>query len=279
MPSIIGQKKIIDRLKTYTLKTAPKTILFLGQHGCGKSLIANHFAEQLQIDPVYIDLNDTGGTVDSLRDDLSNFFKSPIEKLYLIDLTGASIQAQTILLKYIEEPSSNMYFVLMAESEINILPTILNRCIKFIFETYTVEQLKKLDWAISDLDLDKNLVYSICKTPGQLLELNDVKNIKDLHSLCENIVTKAYLAPYENIIKISTKINYSSDYDKFDFDLFFKILTYTTFEEFKQNNTEFSFKLYNYIIQQQSKCAVITKPVLKEHFMLNFLDSLWRLAH
>ena len=37
MNAVIGQEKLVKALEGYTLETAPKTILFLGQSGCGKS--------------------------------------------------------------------------------------------------------------------------------------------------------------------------------------------------------------------------------------------------
>ena len=48
MNAVIGQEKLVKALEGYTLETAPKTILFLGQSGCGKSWIANAFAKQLE---------------------------------------------------------------------------------------------------------------------------------------------------------------------------------------------------------------------------------------
>ena len=142
MNAVIGQEKLVKILDGYTLHTVPKTMLFLGPSGCGKSWIAARFAESLKLPVVNIDSTIT-------PEKLIEYYQSPIEKMYIIDLKGIDEKQQNKFLKFIEEPSATMYIILTAESEIGILPTILNRCMKYHFEEYTVDQLKQFDWAMT----------------------------------------------------------------------------------------------------------------------------------
>lgn len=272
MNLVIGQPKLVKILESYTVQNMPKTMLFLGPHGCGKSWIAARFAEQLGLETVTIqdnDLTQDNGGFEKLLD----YYECPIEKLYLIDLHGMNVLNQQRLLKFIEEPSQTMYIILMAESELGVLPTILNRCIKYVFEPYTIDQLKQFDWVTS---LDEELVYQICKTPGQLNEFT-VDNVKETVSLCNTIIDKIKFANYANTLSISTKIRCKDDENKIDFDIFFEILTYLAFKKFKETNDELSFKIYQYTVRERSK--IVSVAFAKENFLLSFFDGLWRLTH
>ena len=265
MNAVIGQEKLVKALEGYTLETAPKTILFLGQSGCGKSWIANAFAKQLDLEVVVV-------TPDSTAEKLIEYYQCPINKMYLIDLKDIVEKDQNKFLKFIEEPSKTMNIILMAESTVGILPTILNRCVKYVFEPYTPEQLKQFDWAVN---CSEEIAYEICKTPGQLLELS-ADNLDQALGLCRAIVSSVDKANYANTLSIITKINLKDDAKKIDFKLFFDLMTYVAFDDYKKNNNELSFKIYLYTIRQQAKALNIN--VAKEAFLLNYLDNIWRLA-
>ena len=265
MNAVIGQEKLVKALEGYTLETAPKTILFLGQSGCGKSWIANAFAKQLDLEVVVV-------KPDSTAEKLIEYYQCPINKMYLIDLKDIVEKDQNKFLKFIEEPSKTMNIILMAESTVGILPTILNRCVKYVFESYTPEQLKQFDWAVN---CSEEIAYEICKTPGQLLELS-ADNLDQALGLCRAIVSSVDKANYANTLSIVTKINLKDDAKKIDFKLFFDLMTYAAFDDYKKNNNELSFKIYLYTIRQQAKALNIN--VTKEAFLLNYLDNIWRLA-
>ena len=265
MNAVIGQEKLVKALEGYTLETAPKTILFLGQSGCGKSWIANAFAKQLDLEVVVVQ-------PDSTAEKLIEYYQCPINKMYLIDLKDIVEKDQNKFLKFIEEPSKTMNVILMAESTVGILPTILNRCVKYVFEPYTPEQLKQFDWAVN---CSEEIAYEICKTPGQLLELS-ADNLDQALGLCRAIISSVDKANYANTLSIVTKINLKDDAKKIDFKLFFDLMTYAAFDDYKKNNNELSFKIYLYTIRQQAKALNIN--VAKEAFLLNYLDNIWRLA-
>ena len=266
MKAVIGQEKLVKILDGYTLQTVPRTILFLGPDGCGKGWISARFAEQLGLDRVNIDSSITS-------EKLVEYYQCPIPKMYMINLKDFDEKQQNKILKFIEEPSSNMYVILRAESEIGILPTILNRCVKYTFEDYTPEQLKEFAWAIKCND---ERIYQICKTPGQLDNLPE-DNLNQVFNICTAIVTMLPAASYANTLSLVTKVDFKGNTNKIDFDLFFEVLTYVAFENYKQKKDDLSFEIYHYTTQQKAKAY--NKTIAKESFMLNYLDNLWRLAH
>ena len=125
MQNIIGQEKLVNKLKSYTFISMPKTLLFIGESGCGKHFISNRLSKYLGVDLVEI-------TTQTTAEELVEYYQSSLPRIYLINLSSFVEKQQHKFLKFIEEPSSNMRVVLTAESEVGILPTILNRCIKYI---------------------------------------------------------------------------------------------------------------------------------------------------
>lgn len=266
MRPIVGQEKLVKILDSYTLQNVPRTILFLGQDGCGKSWFSAYLAEKLGLDIVNIHSDVTS-------EKLIEYFQCPIAKMYSINLKEFDEKQQNKILKTIEEPSSNMYIVLRAESEVGILPTILNRCVKYTFEDYTPEQLKEFAWAINCSD---SRIYEICKTPGQLNSLPD-DNLDAVFAVCETIVKALPNAGYANTLSLLTKVNLKDDAKKIDFNLFFDVLKYVAFDTYKKTGNELSLKIYLYTTKRLAE--IFGKSIAKESFMLNYLDGLWRLAH
>lgn len=262
---IIGQEKLLEKLNSYTLSSIPKTLLFIGECGCGKHLFVNNLATRLDLDTVNIDSNIS-------ESDLVEYNLSNIPKLYVINLDNFDLKKQNQFLKFIEEPAQNVFVALLAESEIGVLPTILNRCIKLYFEPYTVEQLKCFDWMSSILD---DRVFEVCKTPGQLINL-DTEMFSKLYDLCDVIVHKVQFASYANTLSLSLKINYKEDYDKLDFKLFFKTLEYIAYKDFKETGAKRSYTIYMETNKAQKN--MIGKPINKENFMTSFLTTIWEVT-
>ena len=266
MKAVVGQEKLVKILDGYTLMTVPRTMLFLGPDGCGKGWISARFAEQLDLEWIEI-------SSDITSEKLTEYYQCPIPKMYFINLKKFDEKQQNKILKFIEEPSSNMYIILRAESEVGILQTILNRCVKYTFEEYTSEQLQEFAWAIKCND---SRIYKICKTPGQLNNLPD-DNLDSIFTLCETIVKALPNAGYANTLSLLTKINLRDETSKIDFDLFFQVLKYVAFDTYVKTNNELSLKIYKYTVDKLA--SAFSKSIAKESFMLNYLDGLWRLAH
>lgn len=279
MLPIIGQEKLKKQLDSYTLQTVPKTMLFLGPEGCGKATFARYLAEKLELDLVEIDNSIT-------HEQLVEYSQDVRLRLYLIKLSNFVEKQQNQFLKFIEEPSSTAYIILTADSERGILPTILNRCITFYFEPYTIDQLKQFEWTTSFFkdSYDQNLIYNVYNTPGQLLDLEPKLDVIDeTYKFCELIVTKIHAAPYANTMSIINKlkckdeIKKEQDLSKFEINSFLKILEFVAFNNYKETKSDLSLKIYLYT--NSFKQNMFNKTLNKEACMLNFLNGLWLETH
>lgn len=260
---LVGQEKLKSIFSQFNATTLPKTILLLGPSGCGKHTFARYLAETFSLTTQYIDNTITAEKLDEIS------FK-PVYTLYILDLALFDEKQQNQFLKFIEEPGQYAYIVLLANSTLGILPTILNRCQKYYLDTYTKEQLKEFDW-MNPVEYD--FLYEVCPTPGQIIGV-DMKSVKPMYDLCELIINSLPTNTYANTLKIATKINYAEEYDKFEFYLFFSMLSYVAVKTYKETGNEVAFKIYlitNSAIQE----LAVNKKIQKENYMYYFLTELW----
>ena len=166
--SIYGYKYFFNEIiQLYNNRKMPNKILLSGKKGSGKSTFAYHLVnfflskdEELKYDLIENKINSENKSFKLLQNNSHpNFYlidllaekknidvaqirgmisytnKSTFnnqDRFIMIDnveyLNKNSINA---LLKIIEEPNENIYFILIANSEKNILPTLKSRCITF----------------------------------------------------------------------------------------------------------------------------------------------------
>ena len=263
--NIIGQNKLLSKIDTYyTMNSLPKTMMFIGQTGCGKHMIAKYVAETFKLD--YVEINENVAI-----SDLEDYLYSTIDTLYVINLNEFTEKQQNQFLKFIEEPSTSVYVILTATSEAGILPTILNRCIKYNFEPYTKEQIEQIiNTSVNDL------AFKIFQTPGKLLNLTE-QSFNELMNLAGQTITNISRVEYANALVTATKINYKDLYNKIDFDLFLDAVEYLALEDYKNTANEWSFAVFK--ITNLFKQYATQQRLIKETLMLNYITTLWEALH
>ena len=265
MTNIIGQEKLLARIATYySTQFLPKTLLFLGPTGCGKHLISKYIAEEFKLD--YKEINE-----DVTNIELEDYLHGTIDTLYVISLNEFTEKQQNQFLKFIEEPSKSVYVILTATSEAGVLPTILNRCIKYNFEPYTKEQIEQItNTSVNDQ------AFKIFQTPGKLLNLTEA-GFNEIIDLAGKTVMNVGRAEYANALVIATKINYKDLYNKIDFDLFLDAVEYLALEDYKSNANPQSFIVFQ--ITNKFKQYATQQRLIKETLMLNYITTLWEALH
>ena len=252
---LFGLDKYINELiKLENLDKLPNIILLSGQKGLGKSTLAYHFINyvlsknedynydqnRFVINPenrsfktilnksntnlTSIDINDDKKFIDiaQIRELISNLKKSSLNdkpRFVLIDnIEFLNINSVNSLLKVIEEPSHNVYFILINNNK-RIIRTLLSRCINFKISLSHEESLE-----IAQSLIGTNLEESINKdlvnyyfTPGNIFHLINFakKNSYDL----KNFTLKDFLEVVIN--NGDFKKNSSIEYLIFDFVEFY----------------------------------------------------------
>ena len=208
--SIYGYKYFFNEIiQLYNNRKMPNKILLSGKKGSGKSTFAYHLVnfflskdEELKYDLIENKINSENKSFKLLQNNSHpNFYlidllaekknidvaqirgmisytnKSTFnnqDRFIMIDnveyLNKNSINA---LLKIIEEPNENIYFILIANSEKNILPTLKSRCITFKIH-FSFDNTVNICNQILNQNILNELNYDLINyycTPGEIIKL------------------------------------------------------------------------------------------------------------
>ena len=193
----------------YKKKKMPNKILLSGKKGLGKSTLAYHLINYVLSENEDFKYNLENCTINTNNKSYKLLQNNSHPNFYLIDLLTEkkSIDVEQIreminytnkstfnnmgkfilidnvenlnknsvnaLLKIIEEPNENVFFILINNNEKNILPTLKSRCLTFKVNLTFNESL-----SISNLILKKNVfeyinydLISFYNTPGEIINL------------------------------------------------------------------------------------------------------------
>jgi len=263
-----------EMVKMYESGFFPKVLLLSGNKGIGKFTLVFHFLNYVYSKKEITHYN----TKEKLIDLKSNFYNSILNQtcsdvIFLEGEEGKNIKIDDIrnlkkvlskttlsskprftiideveflnvnsvsaLLKTLEEPTVNNFFILINNQQANLIETISSRCLvnniflnldkkKAIINYYL--QSKKIDFLINDLDI---------LSPGLLLKYSDLSNRYKINDN-ENILSK--------LNKLLYAYKKNKDKSLINMSIFFvEIFFYKTIGE-NRNNINFLLELKSIII-------------------------------
>ena len=268
--------EFLNFIELYRNNKLPNKILLSGEKGIGKSTLAYHLinhilsfdeehsydAKNFKINPdnksfklvlnksnpnfISIDVDDDKKSIDinQIRNlililNKSSFNSKP--RFVLIDnIELLNINSVNALLKIIEEPNENIYFMLINNNK-KILPTLKSRCLN-----YKIHLTSNQSFDITNKILDQNFLNLIndqminhYSTPGSILNLLDFANKNNIY--LKDIDLK------DLIKKILVEKNYKKDQ-------FIKYLLYTLIEIYFRKNISINnnklLSLQNYFLKK-----------------------------
>ena len=206
---LFGLGKFINELiRLYESDILPNKILLSGQKGQGKSTLAYHFVNYVlsknekfpydlenfeinlenqsfktilnksNINFYLLDINDDKKSIDinQVRELISNLNKSSFNdkpRFVLIDnIEFLNINSLNAILKILEEPSFNVFFILINNNK-KILSTLLSRCINFKISLSNNENSEIIDKLLVEKHKNKinNDIINYYFTPGNIYNL------------------------------------------------------------------------------------------------------------
>ena len=216
---LYGMKYFFDEIsKLYNEKKLPTKILLSGKRGIGKSTLAYHvinyilsIAEDSKYDYRKFIISETNRSFKLLQNnshpnfylidvlnDKKNIDVSQIREMItytnkstfnnmarfiLIDnVENLNKNSTNALLKIIEEPNENIFFILINNSEKNILPTLRSRCLTFKIN-FTFDESINISNQILDenvLDLINYDLINYYNTPGEIISLINFSKDKNI---------------------------------------------------------------------------------------------------
>jgi replication-associated recombination protein RarA len=208
---MIGQDRIINKIENITISSLPHSLILLGDKGSGRHTIVSLIADKLNLTVIDI-------TNDITQETIENAYFRSEPYIYLIDSDNITVKQENMILKFLEEPLKNSFIIILCRNSNSVLPTIWNRCFTWQLNRYTKDTLKYFT--------DNELILQIATTPGQVIELENASNLDQMIDLSNKIINKISLANFSNILTIPDKIAFNNEQNKFDIDLFIKILLY-----------------------------------------------------
>ena len=210
----------------------PKTLMLTGNRGVGKSTMISHlmhyyfdkknynenkntfanesvflnqFIGNLFPNILYLNGSDYQNVrIDDIRKIINDLNKSPIKKdkrfIILDDIDSFNINSLNALLKIIEDPGKNNFFILINNKSNKLLNTIKSRSIEIKIMINNQDRLSistsLLKYFNQDRIFDENLVSS---TPGNFLKFNYIFNNNSLN------INEKFLTNFSNILRIYKK--------------------------------------------------------------------------
>lgn len=152
LDEIAGNKDVVEVLKNQLggKQPTPRSILFHGPTGCGKTTLGRIVANKLGAkgsDLREVDSADFRG-IDTIRDIRRQSAFKPLEgkcRVWIMDEVHMTTrEAQSALLKALEDTPKHVYYILCTTDPQKLLPTIRGRCAQFQVSPLSEREMKML---------------------------------------------------------------------------------------------------------------------------------------
>lgn len=168
---------------------------------CEECITCQRVLQNEYADMIYID-----GTSSSIKKDdivkLQKAFQNTAlekqgKKVYIIDhAENATVEALNSLLKFLEEPSSDLTAILIVEQLDRLLPTIVSRCQNITFKAMNTKQC--LEAVQSNVDiLDAYMLSNILKQPDMVKKVSESDDYQHARYVFTKVVERYKVSLHE----------------------------------------------------------------------------------
>lgn len=148
LDDFVGNKDVVARIKKFLqLRSFPKTSIFCGESGTGKTTLAYIVASELDLEVYEYNVANMRG-IDTIREviDLCSYTTLTGKgRLFIFDEAHRFTRdAQEAMLKLLESKDGCNYFILCTTDVFKLIPTIRNRAKVFMLRCLTFEECQEL---------------------------------------------------------------------------------------------------------------------------------------
>lgn len=237
---MIGQKEVLKQIDNLIEKGFPRFVIITGQRGQGKTELAKYIFHKLDDYYATPEPDNRGGIymveiepkIDAIREMIEMAYKQTEPIIYLIqNADKMSIGAKNSLLKVIEEPPNNAFFIMELQQMENTLETIKSRCQQIKMESYTEEEL---DYMIDSLQpqynnqitqKEKMILGRSAQNYYQLKKMLDY-GVWSFYDYVDKVYNNIYKVQSANSFKIAEKIDLKDTGEGYDLEMFWNMYIY-----------------------------------------------------
>lgn len=174
---------------------------------CETCATCNRIKENNFADMILIDGSEKTIKKDDILKIQEQFTKTALEvtskKIYILNLIeNATIDALNTLLKFLEEPSSDVIAILITEQIDKILPTIVSRCQKIPFRRVNIKECLEYARSLDMSELDAYLCSNIVNNVNELQSTFEDENYQNARILAMDVIEHFYDDPYMTILNV-----------------------------------------------------------------------------
>lgn len=259
---MIGQKNNIKTLiKWRCNKSVPRFIIIAGDEGSGRLTFAKAILKTINVKGVIM-----GNSISDVRDTIEQAYYITQPTCYIFrDADDMKNEAKNALLKVVEEPPNNAYFIMTVHNIDNMLSTIRSRGTVIKMEPYTMQELRSVS--------EDELSLEYCNNIGELqIPHEEIQRAED----CVDGVLKALKEKSgTRLLKACTQLKgKQTETDKIDCLLFFKVFQKRLYRMFE--NFELSFECIQplFICKQELNRNTINKRASIESMLIRMLEEI-----
>ena len=259
---MIGQKNNIQTLIQWRCnKSVPRFIIIAGDEGSGRLTFAKAILKTINAKGVIM-----GTSISDVRDTIEQAYYITQPTCYIFrDADDMKNEAKNALLKVVEEPPNNAYFIMTVHNIDNMLSTIRSRGTVIKMEPYTMQELRSVS--------EDELSLEYCNNIGELqIPHEEIQRAED----CVDGVLKALKEKSgTRLLKACTQLKgKQTETDKIDCLLFFKVFQKRLYRMFE--NFELSFECIQplFICKQELNRNTINKRASIESMLIRMLEEI-----
>lgn len=208
---MIGQKNNIQTLIQWRCnKSVPRFIILSGDIGSGRLTLAKVIIRMINAKGIIM-----GNSIAEVRETIENAYTITEPTCYIFrNADDMKNEAKNALLKVVEEPPNNAYFIMTVHNIDGMLGTIRSRGTVIKMEPYSMQELRSVS--------EDELKLEYCTNIGELqITHEEVQRVED----CVDGVLKALRDKSgTRLLKVCTQLKAKqTETDKIDCLLFFKV--------------------------------------------------------
>ncbi len=259
---MIGQKNNINTLIQWRCnKSVPRFIIISGDIGSGRLTLAKVIIKMINAKGIIM-----GNSIAEVRETIENAYTITEPACYIFrNADDMKNEAKNALLKVVEEPPNNAYFIMTVQNIDNMLGTIKSRGTVIKMDPYTIQDLQKVT-------MDETLL-KYCTNIGLL---NTPKEKILQAEKCVDDVLEAFRSKSgTKLLKATTQLGAKkTDEDKVDCLIFMRIFEHKLYDSYGFCSLPLCVLKDIFSCRQELQRISINKKASIESMLIRMLETL-----